>query len=158
VFACSVPLSLCRPPRPAKAQIPLCQRILGSNPEPVFVNLFSSPGIDSQAGGPVLQPSLTYRPARLHWLAESIPWNRFLGSLNVYNFRALHCCDFGIGMQSDALTTRLDLIRYKVILLVPWLRQIICLFNNSFLYWSVTKLVLIIFFLLSLFSLPVLYA
>jgi hypothetical protein len=24
---------------------------------------------------------LSYRPARLHWLAESISWNRFLGSL-----------------------------------------------------------------------------
>jgi hypothetical protein len=26
------------------------------------------------------------RPARLHRLAESIPWNQFLGSLNVYTF------------------------------------------------------------------------
>ena len=26
---------------------------------------------------------LSYRPARLHRLAESIPWNRFLGSLKV---------------------------------------------------------------------------
>jgi hypothetical protein len=26
---------------------------------------------------------LTYWPARLHRLAESIPWNRFLGSINV---------------------------------------------------------------------------
>jgi hypothetical protein len=26
---------------------------------------------------------LSYRPARLHRLAELIPWNRFLGSLNV---------------------------------------------------------------------------
>ncbi len=29
---------------------------------------------------------LSYRPARLHRPAESIPWNRFLGSLNVYKF------------------------------------------------------------------------
>ncbi len=29
---------------------------------------------------------LSYRPARLHWLAELIPWNRFLGSLKVYKF------------------------------------------------------------------------
>jgi hypothetical protein len=29
---------------------------------------------------------LLYWPARLHWLAESIPWKRFLGSLNVYKF------------------------------------------------------------------------
>jgi hypothetical protein len=27
---------------------------------------------------------LSYRPARLHRLAKSIPWNRFLGSFNVY--------------------------------------------------------------------------
>jgi hypothetical protein len=26
---------------------------------------------------------LSYRPARLHRLAELIPWNRFLGSINV---------------------------------------------------------------------------
>jgi hypothetical protein len=26
---------------------------------------------------------LSYRPARLHRLAELMPWNRFLGSLNV---------------------------------------------------------------------------
>ncbi len=28
-------------------------------------------------------PGMSYRPARLHRLAEPIPWNRFLGSLNV---------------------------------------------------------------------------
>jgi hypothetical protein len=42
-------------------------------PEPVFVNLLRSLGIDSQPGGPVLQPYLSYRPARLHRLTESIP-------------------------------------------------------------------------------------
>ncbi len=41
--------------------------------EPVFVNLLRSPGIDSQPGGPIRQPYLTYQPARLHRLAESIP-------------------------------------------------------------------------------------
>ncbi len=30
--------------------------------------------------------------ARLHRLAESIPWNRFLGSLSVYKF-ILSICD-----------------------------------------------------------------
>jgi hypothetical protein len=40
-------------------------------------------GIDSQPGGPVRQPYLTYRPARLHRLAESIPWNPIL---NVYKY------------------------------------------------------------------------
>jgi hypothetical protein len=34
-------------------------------PEPVFVNLLRSLGIGSQPGGPVRQPYLTYRPARL---------------------------------------------------------------------------------------------
>ncbi len=47
-------------------------------PEPEFVNILRSPGIDSQHGGQVRQPYLTYRPARLHRLAESTPWNRFL--------------------------------------------------------------------------------
>ncbi len=39
-----------------------------------------------QPGGPVQQPYLLYRPARLHSLAESIPRNRFLGSINVYKY------------------------------------------------------------------------
>ncbi len=29
---------------------------------------------------------LSYRPARLHGLAEFIPWNRFLGSINVLKY------------------------------------------------------------------------
>jgi hypothetical protein len=29
---------------------------------------------------------LSYWPARLHRLAEFIPWNRFLGSINVYKY------------------------------------------------------------------------
>jgi hypothetical protein len=33
--------------------------------EPVFVNLLRSPRIDSQTGGPVLKPYLSYRPAKL---------------------------------------------------------------------------------------------
>jgi hypothetical protein len=41
-------------------------------------NLLRRPGIDSQPGGSVRQPYLTYRPARLHRLAS--------GSLNVYKF------------------------------------------------------------------------
>jgi hypothetical protein len=36
-------------------------------------------------GGPVWEIGLSYRAARLQRLAESIPYNRFLGSLNVYN-------------------------------------------------------------------------
>ncbi len=54
--------------------------------EPEFLNLLRSPGIDSQHGGPVRQLYLTHRPARLHRLAESVPCNRFLGSLNGYKF------------------------------------------------------------------------
>jgi hypothetical protein len=46
---------------------------LRNMPEPLFVNPLKSPGIDSQPGGPVRQPFLTYRPDRLHRLAESIP-------------------------------------------------------------------------------------
>ncbi len=42
-------------------------------PEPEFVNLLMSPGIDSQPDVPVQQPCLTFRPARLQRLAESIP-------------------------------------------------------------------------------------
>ncbi len=48
---------------------------------------FKEPGIDSQPGGPVRQPYLLYRLARLHRLAESTPRNRFPGSLNVYKYR-----------------------------------------------------------------------
>jgi hypothetical protein len=55
-------------------------------PEPKFVSLFRSPGVDSQPGGPVRQPYLTYRPARLHNLAESFPCNRFLGSCKRLQF------------------------------------------------------------------------
>jgi hypothetical protein len=40
---------------------------------PVFVNLLRSPGIDFQTFGPVRQPYLSYRLARLHRLAKSIP-------------------------------------------------------------------------------------
>ncbi len=66
-------------------QCPVSIPTLGSA-EPEWVNLLRSPGIDSQHGGPVRQSYLTYRSARLHRLAESIPWNQFLGSLNVYKF------------------------------------------------------------------------
>ncbi len=41
--------------------------------EPVFVNLVRSLGIGSQPCGPVRQSYLSYRPTRLHRLAESIP-------------------------------------------------------------------------------------
>jgi hypothetical protein len=63
---------------------PLSQVI--PNGEPVFVNLLRRPGIDSQPCEPVRQHNLSYRPARLHRLAESIRRNRFLGSLNVHKY------------------------------------------------------------------------
>jgi hypothetical protein len=47
---------------------------ISNAPEPEFINLLRSPGIYSQPGGPVRHPYLTYRPARLHRLAESILW------------------------------------------------------------------------------------
>ncbi len=45
-----------------------------AEPEPVFVNLLRSTGIDSQLGGPVRKPYLSHLPAKLHRL-----WNRILG-------------------------------------------------------------------------------
>jgi hypothetical protein len=56
--------------------------------------LLRSPGIDSKESIPpasVMSRASTTTlfvvlPARLHRLAESIPWNRFLGSLKVYKF------------------------------------------------------------------------
>jgi hypothetical protein len=57
-------------------------------PEPVFVDLLRSPGIDSQPGGPVRQPYLLYRSAKLQAsgidFSESIP-----GLLKRLQIRAL---------------------------------------------------------------------
>ncbi len=61
-------------------------------PEPVFVNLLRHLGMDSQPGGPVRQPSLLYRLARLHRLAESIP-----GLLKRLQIRAQATLASGIG-------------------------------------------------------------
>ncbi len=57
-------------------------------PEPVFVDILRSPGIDFQPGGPVRQPYLSYWlvATRLHRMAESIPRNRLLGSINFYKY------------------------------------------------------------------------
>jgi hypothetical protein len=67
-----------------KYDIALGSSVAKPLPEPVFVILLRSLGIDSQPDGPVRQPYLTYWASRLHRLAESIPWNRFLGLGNVY--------------------------------------------------------------------------
>jgi hypothetical protein len=45
--------------------------------ELVFVNVLRRPRIDSKPGRPVGQPYLSYLPARLHRLAESIPEKYF---------------------------------------------------------------------------------
>jgi hypothetical protein len=42
-----------------------------------------SDGIFSPPACRKLGPVLVLRPVRLHRLAEFIPWNRFLGSINV---------------------------------------------------------------------------
>ncbi len=60
------------------------------SPEPVFINLSRRPGIYSQppdGPGGTTTLYMSYRPARLHTLAESVARNRFLGSLNVYKYR-----------------------------------------------------------------------
>ncbi len=60
-----------------------------------------SPGISIPSpGGPVRQPNLTYWPASLHMLVESIPWNRFLGSLNAYKF-GLSICRWWESMENQ---------------------------------------------------------
>ncbi len=48
-------------------------------------------------------PYLSYRPARLHRLVRSIPWNQFLGSLDVYKYGL--CLDRGGGEQSNTSPT-----------------------------------------------------
>ncbi len=54
-------------------------------------NPFNEPGINSQPGGPVWQPYLLYRLARLHRLAESIP-----GLLKCLQIRAKATLAIGI--------------------------------------------------------------
>jgi hypothetical protein len=63
-----------------------CHLIRIHNTEPLFVNILRSPEIDSQPVGPVRQAYLSDRPARLRGLAEAIPRNQFLGSINVYKY------------------------------------------------------------------------
>jgi hypothetical protein len=62
--------------------------------EPVFVNVSGAQYLiprnrirhpKMKSGGPVREPYLSYRPARLHRLVESIPWNRYLRSLTFTN-------------------------------------------------------------------------
>ncbi len=46
---------------------------------------------------------LSYRPARLHRLAEFIPWYRFLGSINFQKYGVLH-------VGSNEKVSRLDVV------------------------------------------------
>jgi hypothetical protein len=55
------------------------------SPRPEFVNVYGAQE-SIQRMIPPAYLGLSYRPARLHRLVESIPWNRFLSSLNVYKF------------------------------------------------------------------------
>jgi hypothetical protein len=64
--------------------------------EPKFVN-------DSQPGWPVRQPYLTYKPARLHRLAESIPWDGFLGSLFLIRAAIKNCIEWRLQVQKALL-------------------------------------------------------
>ena len=54
----------------------------------VVLSLLISTGIFKQSmrAGNRVGIELSYRPAKLNRLAELIPWNQFLGSLNVKNF------------------------------------------------------------------------
>ncbi len=102
--------------------------------EPVFVNLLRSPGIDSQPGGPVRHPYLSYLPAVLLRLAESIPLNRFLGSVNVYKFVLQEviikcyyktCCQV---LRNDWLIAMIDWLQWLTdwndwpIVMIDWLQ------------------------------------
>ncbi len=65
---------------------------------------FKEPRSRYPASGSVRQPYLTYRPGRLHRLAESSPWNRFLGSLNVWNYGL---CDLNTARATTILHVHL---------------------------------------------------
>jgi hypothetical protein len=51
----------------------------------------------------LLKRITVYRPARQHRLAESIPRNRFLGSINVYKYKLR--CRKGAGRRSNVSPT-----------------------------------------------------
>ncbi len=78
-FNCSVYVS-CPAFPPCMSLFPLKKSLHTKDPEPEFVILLRSPGIDSQPGGPLRQPYLTYRPARLHRLdsLDSVFWQLVL--------------------------------------------------------------------------------
>ncbi len=59
---------------------PVLTSVLKKSPRMEFLNNLWAMGARNRVG-----IGLTYRPARLHGLAEFIPWNRFLGSIMLKN-------------------------------------------------------------------------
>ncbi len=55
---------------------------------------------------------LSYRPARLHSLAEFVPWNQFLGSLKSLKIRALFSRPFPCFLSSQTGEKDFSLIFY----------------------------------------------
>jgi hypothetical protein len=80
-------------------------------PELVFVDLLRSPRIDSQPGGPVRQPCLSYRPDRLHRLAKSIPRTRFPSSINVYKYGL--CARFCKRLRIPGIDSKESILRNR---------------------------------------------
>jgi hypothetical protein len=80
--------------------------------EPEFVNLLRSPGIDSQPGGPVRQPHLTDRPAKLQRLAGSIPG--LLKHLQIRVLLYVHATPrIPLGLRMHAGVSKFPLDRHK---------------------------------------------
>ncbi len=59
-------ITLCKPWFSPFLDTSINKNIKELRPEPLFVNLLRIPGIDSQPGGPLRQPYLSYRAARLY--------------------------------------------------------------------------------------------
>jgi hypothetical protein len=72
-------IALPPPATPSKSKMAaaVLKAAMGTLPVPSW-NLKKSMGARHRVG-----IRLSYRPARLHRLAELMPWNRFLGSINV---------------------------------------------------------------------------
>ncbi len=71
-----------------------------------------------QAGGPVGQFYFSYRPARgciVHRLAESVPRNRFLVSLNVYKY-GLRCKTICLYSKLRMLTSKSVMLQFFFLL------------------------------------------
>ena len=61
----------------------------------------------------------SFRPARLHWLTESINWNQFLGPLKVYKFWLRFRYIFGHLHHSLSFTENEALLLYCTQPLLP---------------------------------------